>query len=203
MYRAIGVNAFGCADTAFVTVTVLPKPTVTTSNDTTICFGDTALLVAAGANSYAWLPTTALSCTNCDSTYAYPTSTTAYSAIGTAANGCKDTAVVNVTVNPLPNVDAGNDTAICIGARISLQAPGATTYTWSPATGLSCTNCANPTANPTATITYTVIGENAKGCLDTATKTVTVNPLPNVNAGNDDTVCIGFGDALQATGATS
>src|SRR5690606_31018774 len=79
----------------------------------------------------------------------------------------------------------------------------AASYTWSPAAGLSCTNCANPTANPTTTTTYTVIGTNGSSCKDTATVTVTVNPLPTVSAGADKTICVGFGTSLLATGATT
>lgn len=49
------------------------------------------------------------------------------------------------------------------------------TYSWSPGTGLSCTNCEDPTANPSSTpTTYTITVTDAYGC--TATATTTVNP---------------------------
>lgn len=48
--------------------------------------------------------------------------------------------------------------SICTGASTTLSAhgPASATYTWSPATALSCTTCATPVANPTSTTLYTV-----------------------------------------------
>ena len=108
---------------------------------------------------------------------------------------------LTVTVNPLPVVSVGTDKSVCSGSSVAIQATGAANYTWSPATGLSCTNCAGPTATPSATTIYTVTGTDANGCIDTATVKVDVNPLPNVNAGGNKTVCLGDSAQLQATGA--
>src|SRR6185436_844224 len=53
------------------------------------------------------------------------------------------------------------------------------TYSWSPATGLSNPNTANPNANPTTTTTYIVTVNNASnGCIDEDTMTLFVNPKP-------------------------
>ncbi len=45
---------------------------------------------------------------------------------------------------------------ICAGGSWPMQVTGGSTYSWSPASGLSCTTCADPVASPTATTTYTV-----------------------------------------------
>ncbi len=45
---------------------------------------------------------------------------------------------------------------------VTLTASGGTSYTWSPAEGLSCTDCASPIASPAATTTYTVSDQG--GC---------------------------------------
>lgn len=200
-YTIIGTNGSGCKDTAEVTITVLTKPVVTTNSNQTICNSDTALLTATGANSYVWLPAATLSCSTCDSTLAFPAVTTAYSVIGTSANGCKDTAAVTVQVDTLPVVSAGADKEICIGSSTMLLATGANTYAWTPATGLSNANAANPTANPTVSTTYIVTGTNGNNCSATDTVIVTVHPLPTVSAGTDKTICKGIGVTLQATGA--
>ncbi|MBL8003126.1 MAG: PKD domain-containing protein, partial [Flavobacteriales bacterium] len=64
------------------------------------------------------------------------------------------------------------------------------TYSWSPSTGLSNPNIANPTANPGSTTTYTVtvtqVGQ--PGCTDTDQVTVTVT-TPN-GAGTDGSVTL-------------
>lgn len=45
---------------------------------------------------------------------------------------------------------------LCEGESVQLQTPAGTNHMWSPATDLSCTACQNPTASPTADITYTL-----------------------------------------------
>ncbi|MBK9016268.1 MAG: hypothetical protein IPM82_20585 [Saprospiraceae bacterium] len=47
---------------------------------------------------------------------------------------------------------------ICSGGSTQLQAQGAQGYSWSPNTGLSATDIANPIASPSQTTTYTVSG---------------------------------------------
>ena len=202
-YVVTGINSHGCIDTGKVTVTINPQPTVNAGNNQGICIGASAQLQATGASTYAWSPATGLSCTNCANPVATPTTTTTYTVIGTNGNGCKDTAQVTVTVNPLPNVGAGANQSICIGSSVTLTASGAATYSWSPATGLSCTTCANPVANPATTTTYTVTGTSTNGCVNTAQVTITVKPQPNVGAGTNKTICAGGAVQLQATGGTN
>ncbi|MDB5283274.1 MAG: hypothetical protein JWO06_2349, partial [Bacteroidota bacterium] len=83
-------------------------------------------------------------------------------------------------ISPVPiTVSAGNDTTVCAGSSAQLVAvpantSGAVTYAWSPTSGLTCSNCANPTATPLSTTTYTVTITNSG---QTATDAVTVNVL--------------------------
>lgn len=78
---------------------------------------------------------------------------------------------------------ASPSTSLCEGQCTALSAThsGATSVNWTPATGLSCTNCSNPTACPTSTTTYTVTASFADGCDLQETVTVTVNPNPSVS----------------------
>jgi len=203
-YSVIGTATNGCKDTAQVTITVHPLPNVTTGPPPSICNGSSVQLSAIGATSYIWSPATNLSCTNCQSPTASPSSTTTYTVKGTDANGCYNTAQVTVSVgsNPIVTATPPHD-SICVGASVPLQANGANSYSWSPSNGLSCTNCANPTATPASTTTYIVTGTNAAGCADTGTVTIVVNPLPQVNAGNNQSVCLGNTTQLQASGAAN
>src|SRR5690606_7273182 len=118
-------------------------------------------------------------------------------------NGCVDSVAVTVTVHPIPVVSAGPDQEICLGDNVVLNASGAATYTWTPASGLSCTNCPNPSASPTATTLYTVVGRSQAGCMDTAAVTVTVNPLPHVTTNPDPVICRGDTTQLLASGGVS
>jgi gliding motility-associated-like protein len=200
-YKVTGTNSFGCSDSATVTITVKPLPDIIAATTQSICIGATAQLQATGGTSYVWTPSTGLSCTTCANPTATPTATTTYTVTGTGSNGCTDTGVVTITVNPKPNVTAAPSQAICIGNAVQLLATGAASYVWTPSTGLSCTTCANPVASPTSTTTYTVTGTDANGCTDTGVVTITVNQKPNVSAGTNQTICPGGSATLQATGA--
>src|SRR5690606_6463646 len=111
------------------------------------------------------------------------------------ANGCVNTDSVIITVNPLPNVTAGNDFAICDGDAVTLNGAGANTYIWDQGVSDGIAFI------PVNTATYTVIGTDNYGCQNTAQVTVTINPLPMVDAGPDQVVCLGDMVTLSATGA--
>ena len=200
-YTVTGISGSGCSDTASVTITVNPLPAVSAGADQAICLGSAAQLQATGAATYTWSPATGLSCTTCPNPVVNITSTTTYTVTGTSAAGCVNTDQITVSVNALPTITVSNDDTTCAGVAVPLQVSGAQTYTWSPSTALTCTTCPNPSASPTTTTTYTVIGADANGCTDTAQVDITVNPLPTVDAGPDQGICMLNTAQLQATGA--
>ena len=86
------------------------------------------------------------------------------------------------------------DTFVCAGKSVmlSVDSIGWETFEWSPAIGLSCTDCPNPTATPAATTTYTVVASNGAGCTDSATVTVYVNTIPPSYLPDDPVIyCLG------------
>ncbi|MBX3164652.1 MAG: T9SS type A sorting domain-containing protein [Bacteroidetes bacterium] len=88
--------------------------------------------------------------------------------------------------------------AFCAGGEVSLTSVGtAVSYTWS--TGA---NTFSTTDIPSASTTYSIVGEDLYGCTNTRTIPVTVNPLPVVNAtSNHSEVCLGSPVTLFASGA--
>ncbi|MBM3410333.1 MAG: hypothetical protein FJY18_01725, partial [Bacteroidetes bacterium] len=106
--------------------------------------------------------------------------------------GCTIDFSGSAVVDTLPAVrgTVTADDTLVVGQSMALVATGGTSYEWSPAAGLSATNIANPVASPTATTTYTVIISNTFGCKDTLQVHITVLPVPNVQAGNDTSVCL-------------
>ncbi len=199
-YTVTGTDANGCVNTANVTVSVNPLPTISGGSDVTICNGSSTVLTATGGVTYTWAPGTSLSATTGSPVTANPSSTITYTVTGTDANGCVNTAVVMVSVNPLPTISGGSSVAICTGASTGLTATGGVSYTWAPGTSLSSTVGASVTANPVSTITYTVTGTDANTCVNTATVTVSVNPLPTISGGSNVVICNGFSTVLTATG---
>lgn len=84
----------------------------------------------------------------------------------------------NVVIEHIPagTFTVSADTTICPGDTAQLNATGGHVYSWAPPTGLSCTNCPNPTASPSATTVYRVSITNNYGCGPvTASRRVTVN----------------------------
>lgn len=72
---------------------------------------------------------------------------------------------------PALTANAASD-LVCPGETTTLNISGGTgNYVWSPAAGLSCTDCANPTASPSETTTYTVTSTSTF-CTSSATITV-------------------------------
>ncbi len=204
-YSVTGTDLNGCSKTATVRITILALPEVEASitGDSTFCRGGNTTLSASGAVSYLWTPNIALSGNTTAVVTASPTSTAVYTVRGTGSNGCTLTDSVTVTVWQPPVVSGGANTAICIGGNTSLNASGASSYSWSPGTGLSTVFGPVVNASPISTQTYTVTGTDLNGCIDTALVTVTVNPLPTLSTSGSATICIGFSTNLSVSGAST
>jgi gliding motility-associated-like protein len=200
-YTVVVTNPGGCSDTAQVEVEVRPVPTALASGGGFICPGDSIPLTGSGGVSYGWSPGGSLTNTSSANTVAFPNATTTYTLTVTAANGCEDTDTVQVSVSAV-NAIPGPSIDLCIGSQVQLNASGGGSYLWTPGTGLSSTTSASPIANPTTTTTYFLTVTDSIGCTDTDSMTVTVRPLPIVDAGpNQVILCELDSTLLTATGA--
>ncbi len=195
-------DAVGCSGTDQMTLSLFGNPNAGAGPDVTICPGASTQLGATGGVTYAWSPAATLNDPNIANPIATPVSTTVYTVSVTDSDGCVGTDNVTVTVSA-PLVNAGADVSVCVGGGIQLSATGAATYTWSPASGLSATNVADPVASPASTSTYTVSGVDANGCSGSDDVVVTVNPLPAISAGFGQGVCAGSDAQLNASGGVS
>jgi gliding motility-associated-like protein len=116
------------------------------------------------------------------------------------SNGCSAMDSVIVTVLPPDFAYAGEDTSICQGDSIRLQASGGDLYNWEPVGSLDQSDIPDPWASPQITTTYVVQVTNASGIIDTDTVTVFVYFRPTVVAGEDISVCKGVEAELSASG---
>ncbi|GAA4323560.1 PKD domain-containing protein [Flaviaesturariibacter amylovorans] len=195
----------GCTATTNLDVTVNPTPTVNLVNDQErICRGASVGLFATGApagGTYRWDPNPGLSCYDCPNPVASPLTTTIFKVSLTNGFGCASTDSVLVqVVQPLAiEVDPPSD-SLCRGDSVRLIAGGAESYTWSPAAGLSCTDCPNPWAKPNVTTIYTVTGIGEFGCFtDSKQVTIGVGDVPTVNLGPDLLLATGTVRPLTAS----
>ncbi len=197
----IVTNARGCVDTLSKNITINPLPVITASPDTMVCVPDAVTLSAKGGLSYTWSPAATLSCTSCVSPRAAPTAPTSYLVIGIDSNGCtnKDTVKIGIQTKTTFTVATGGE--ICLGQHFRLVANGATLYNWTPASTLSNADTSAPVATPTVTTTYIATGREGSCAADTHAVKVIVNPLPTVDAGQDERLLAGNSVSLQASGS--
>lgn len=205
VYTVTITDANGCTLDSTITVGVTTVVISNAGNDTSYCSGGSANLCSSSINatSVTWyqLPAwTSIGITNCVNVTP-PVGSTSYGLI--AVNGvCSDTDTVVVTVNPVPTVFAGNDTAGCAGDTISICGSGtSTSYAWYQLPGWTLvgnTQCVG--VSPAAgTTDFAVVGLLGT-CSDTDTVSVTIDSIPVSLAGNDTSFCLG-GTATLCSGS--
>ncbi len=207
VYRIETLGPGACKAKAEVAVRVDQEKTLTlTPPSKKICKGESVDIHATGAISYHWLPTMGLSSPNSGITKASPTLTTTYVVTGTTVEGCviQDSVTIEVQGGP-ENLDLkASKQKICQGEKISLKAQGASSYNWSPSTGLNKTDGASVTARPDQSTTYRVSGITSNGCEASRSLTIEVDPGPALQVmAAQKILCPGEEVFLNASGADS
>ena len=195
-----------CPASATITIGINPVPAVSAGDNVSYCTGLSGNLSASGAVSYVWSPSTGLSNPNIATPIVSANTSQTYTVTGTSALGCTAADDVLVTVNPLPVANAGAGGANCSGTGLQLNGTGGNTYTWSPATGLSNANIANPVATPLVTTNYTLTVNNGCTSLPSAPITVTVfqqPPAATISANGPTTFCQGNSVVLSSSPSAS
>ena len=165
-----------------------PVNKVELGNNVISCFGDTIILNTTNQySSYLWSTGASTPTINVIQSGTYYVTVT--------SNNCTSTDSVNVILNPLPIANAGNDTSVCSGSSVQLNATGGTTYLWSTGAGTSTINVSNG-----GTYNVTVTQNN---CSSIDSVNVSVTPLPPANAGQNVSVCNGSSVQLNASGGIS
>jgi hypothetical protein len=205
-------NSVSCAVVSLTrTLTVKALPTAVAGANQIICSGSPVSIggVATGGTApyiYSWSPTTGLSNPNVASPTASPLVTTTYTVTVQDSNGCQNSASVAVTVNPKPTVSVTHIVETCAGTPITIGGPAANgltpySYAWTPATGLSSTSAAQPTANPSTETKYYVTITDGNSCQVRDSVDVVINALPTLSTSGNTSICQGGHTTLTANGA--
>lgn len=167
-----------------------------------ICPGDTAQLEAFGGANYLWSPAQFLSDPNISDPFVSVTQDTDFMVIISDSCGI-DTAYITVEVFA-PSGNISNDTIICIGETVQLQAGGGVSYEWIPSTFLNDPFSATPISTPTNNIQYTVEITTAEGCVLSQDVMVQVELTPPQPVIPDQvTICAGASATITVSGATT
>ena len=186
-YTLTGINANGCSAWDQTDV-LLQQFSIDAGANQSVCQGSSITLSATGASSYTWNNNVINGQSFVPSQGGY------YTATAISPEGCIAKDSLLITLNPLPIVNAGNDTVVCGGATILLNATGAQNYTWNNGVANGQSFQVN------ATSTFVVSGTSAAGCTAQDSLEVIVNAIPNINAGQDIYTCQGQAVTLNAVG---
>jgi len=193
-----------CTTTDVATVTVA-TPIANAGPDQTVCSSSIVQLGTAtpyGFNwTYSWSPPNSPWENGTNQFSAQPEVTVATTlefsvTVTDAASGCTDRDTIMITVDDTPPpANAGTDVSRCSnGSPVMIGTPAQTgiSYSWSPSTGLSCTDCAQPMASPSSTQTYTLtVMRDAPTCSSSSNDmvTVTVNNPTTFSLGGPISYC--------------
>jgi hypothetical protein len=202
-YTVVKSNS-NCSDTKIINVITNSLPTVAAIvMPSTVCALSPATLAAGGALTYTWTApgTPNYTFTGASNVISPPVSTT-YS-VAASDGTCVNTATVHLATNPNPTVLASSSaTSICQGESVSLNASGATNYTWT--TGTNTLYTQSITDSPMIPTAYQVVGDNSFGCTSQASQIVLVYGSPTLSAGPDKSlICNGTPVTFTASGASS
>jgi gliding motility-associated-like protein len=173
----------GCIKTIYDTIKVArtPQPIITSAD--LVCINSIIQFngsLAAADTSIKWSWTLGNG-----QTASQQNTATAYNAVGNpqvkleATNflGCKNDVSKNVAVVPLPEIRIFADPVIISGTGMVIPttySSNVISYAWTPASGLSCLDCANPYCKPQFTTKYKVSVIDSNGCASSRDITVTV-----------------------------
>ncbi|MDP4637301.1 MAG: T9SS type A sorting domain-containing protein [Crocinitomicaceae bacterium] len=185
-YLVSGFNANGCSAWDETNVNI-GQLSINAGQDLAVCPGDTVTLSATGAQNYTWNNSVL-------NNQAFVVSQSG-TYVATAVDGsCTDSDTLQITILPLPQINAGNDTVLCSGGLVTLNASGGQNYAW---------NNGIQNAVPFMAMnseTYIVTGYSAAGCANQDTLDVIANAVPNIDAGPDINACTGQSVVFNAVG---
>lgn len=161
IYSVTVTDSNACSIVVNDTIVMNNLPMISISGDDSFCQGESATLVAEGANTYVWS-------TGATTSQISVNEFGIYSVVGTDMNGCSNTASKTITMNLVPTILFVGDSVICRGDTTTIIATGADSYLWF-----------NGSTEDSYTTSiagyYGVIGYSDAGCQSTSGVNIYVN----------------------------
>lgn len=197
----IGNNGGGlCSDTASISITVLPLPTIQLqASKDIICVNDSVTLTATGDGiGYAW---NGGQSGNDSIITIYPHGDTMIWVGTTATNGCQAFDTVSISFRSMPNIAIVGPNEICLGDTVTLTATGGDLFMWDNDTQYSSVN--QKTVSPTADTMFVLRGvDRDPACRNSDTLHISVYTPPTVYlSATPSSLCAGDTVSLMASGA--
>lgn len=194
----------GCfsSDSVTITVTIGAFEGGVVQPVSPICPGASFQFDAFGGVNYSWSPANLLNNPNISNPVATVNSTTTFTVVISDSCG---TVTVPVTLNVFQSsLSVSQDTSICIGGSVSLNATTNGTVVWSPPTFLSSATSLNPISTPDSSITYVVTSTSPNGCINEESVTIFVYFNPPIPLLPDTLkMCRGGAATITAGGGTT
>ena len=186
----------GCAIHDSIVVKTIAPPSITLTQDTILCLGDSVQLKQniIGNFTYRWTPSATLVAANVKEPIAFPSQETKYTSFVSNICNAVDSSTYLVRISKVQG-SVSNDTTICSSDSLQLLASGGTDYWWTPSSTLSNTNTSNPLAFPTNKTTYTVHISNAHHCVDSMA--IHINTIDKPSATYPTSKVLEYGQDFQ------
>ena len=193
-YTAVGSNGNECTSSSSIEIVVNPLPDAPqiSASAEEICEGTGVTLSASGNVWLSWDNNVG------NNQEFFPSSTQTYTVTAGNPDACTTTASITVVVNAfavVPEISASS-MELCAGEALTLAASGPTNITWMDGieNGVEFI--------PTASTSYTVIGDEGNDCSSSNSIEIIVNPIPNAPQvlASEEEICSGTGITLLALG---
>lgn len=193
-YAVTVTSEYGCMNQDEVKVNFIPGPSVTLNGDATFCEGEShSIIMTTDATDpvITWLDQFGnILPENGNVLIVTEPGTYKVSVIG-GTPACEVIKEVNITTNPKPKINLGNDRILCDGdtAPVLNAGPGNVSYSWT-LNGNPLASTQNVTATQSGV--YEVKVKNQFGCENTEKVSITYEPIPSIdNLQSDYALCEG------------
>ncbi|MBX3164211.1 MAG: hypothetical protein KF900_06990, partial [Bacteroidetes bacterium] len=195
IYTANVTDANNCTESKTISINYIANPPLTALPNQTICAGQSATLSTSGAIGYTWQPSGA----NTNSIVVSPTVPITIYTLSATNNTCGITSTVSVNYYDYPVLSVSPNQTICTNQSATLNASGASVFTWQPNSIVSNSIVVSLTVPITI---YTVTATN-NICATSETVQVSFYSNPTLTITPTQSICPTFTSNLTVSGANT